>query len=99
MTSFFIYLFATCQGGETVFPAIPRPKGDSWCGLLKCLNETGGNVEWLEVRPTVGTALFWYNIGVDGEADMKTLHAGAPVINGTKVGLNVWTRERSWRDL
>jgi prolyl 4-hydroxylase len=55
-------------------------------------------VPWVEVKPKVGRALFWYNINEDGEVDMKTLHAGATVTEGTKYGLNIWTRQRSWRD-
>lgn len=98
-TSFFVYLQVDCQGGATVFPAVERPISESWCEFLNCKNETGHEVPWLEVKPKVGTALFWYNIQVSGEVDMKTLHAGAPVFNGTKIGLNIWTRERSWRDL
>jgi hypothetical protein len=26
------------------------------------------------------------------------LHAGSAVINGTKIGLNIWTRERAYRN-
>ena len=99
VTSFFVYLQVDCQGGETVFPAVERPKSESWCELLNCKNETGHEIPWLEVKPKVGNALFWYNIESSGEVDMKTIHAGAPVFNGTKIGMNIWTRERSWRDL
>jgi len=45
----------------------------------------------------VGTTIFWHNIDPSGMVDLKTLHAGALVINGTKVGLNIWTRERKYR--
>ena len=98
-TSFFVYLQVDCQGGETVFPKVERPKSESWCTILNCRNEMGLEVPWLEVKPKVGTTLFWYNIHTGGDVDMNTLHAGAPVLNGTKIGLNIWTRERSWRDL
>src|SRR5438045_8402204 len=94
--SFFVYLSANCQGRDTVFPTVPKTRQEPWCRLLKCHNETGGDIPWLEVRPKVGTALFWYNIGLDGEVDMRTLHAGALVFNWTKIGLNICTRERSW---
>ena len=52
----------------------------------------------MEVLPTVGTAVFWWNLDPNGVGDDDTLHAGSPVINGTKIGLNIWTRERGVRD-
>jgi prolyl 4-hydroxylase len=54
-------------------------------------------VESVEVLPKVGTAIFWFNLDTSGEVDRRTLHAGAPVSSGTKVGMNIWTRERNWR--
>jgi prolyl 4-hydroxylase len=54
-------------------------------------------VNRLEVKANVGTAIFWYNVDPDGVVDDMTLHAGAPVVQGTKVGLNIWTRERGYR--
>lgn len=97
LTSFFVYIFHNCTGGTTVFPEIPRPRSQKWCRHLKCRDESGAEIEWLEVKPKVGTAIFWYNLLPSGEVDMKTLHAGAMVLNGTKFGLNIWTRQRSWR--
>jgi prolyl 4-hydroxylase len=97
ISSFFVYLHADCAGGRTVFPSVPRPPGPEWCDALQCQNETGGEVTRVEIKPEVGRAVFWYNLDVDGQVDGKTLHAGMPVINGTKIGMNIWTRERSWR--
>ena len=99
VTSFFVYLSANCEGGTTVFPGIMRQKYESLCEFLRCRDENATEVKWIEVKPKVGTALFWYNIEPSGQVDMKTLHAGSAVTNGTKIGLNIWTRERSWRDL
>jgi prolyl 4-hydroxylase len=96
LSSFFVYLVAECQGGSTVFPEIARPAADEWCETLKC-EDNGEDVQWLEVAPKVGTAIFWYNLDMDGQGNRRTLHAGTPVINGTKVGLNIWTRERRFR--
>lgn len=76
-----------------------RPKYEGLCRYLRCRDETGTEVKWIEVNPKVGTALFWYNIEPTGAVDMRTIHAGSSVTNGSKVGLNIWTRERSWRDL
>jgi prolyl 4-hydroxylase len=80
-----------------VFPEVWRPRGEEWCRNLKCHDEYGQEVYRLEVEPKVGTAIFWHNLDPSGMVDRKTLHAGAPVINGTKVGLNIWTRERKYR--
>jgi prolyl 4-hydroxylase len=97
LTSFFVYLEADCLGGTTVFPKVQRPLAEEWCNSLKCHDENGEESQRLEVQPVVGTAIFWYNLDPLGVVDANTLHAGAPVINGTKVGLNIWTRERKYR--
>ena len=70
---------------------------EEWCDALKCHNDEGKEIPWLEVKPKVGRAIFWYNIDAAGNMDINTLHAGAKVTSGTKVGLNIWTREGSWR--
>lgn len=90
---------ANCTGGTTVFTKIPRPKAPEWCDVLQCKDEMGRDVEQVAVLPIVGNAVFWWNLDVDGVGDDDTMHAGSPVINGTKVGLNIWTRERQWRNL
>ena len=64
---------------------------------MKCKDENGTDVEHLEVKATVGTAIFWQNFDSAGVLDMGTLHAGTDVLSGTKVGLNIWTREREFR--
>jgi len=99
LTSFFVYLVVdNLLGGTTAFPKVPRPAGEEWCQALKCTNDDGSDVEWVEVNAKVGTAIFWFNLDPWGTTDDLTLHAGMPVINGTKVGLNIWTRERVYRD-
>ena len=35
-----------------------------------------------------------YNLERDGSLDRKTLHAGEPVVEGEKWGMNIWLRER-----
>ena len=44
--------------------------------------------------PARGRALIWYNLDRDGESDVRTLHAGAPVTAGEKWGMNIWLLER-----
>jgi prolyl 4-hydroxylase len=82
-----------------VFTKVPRPKAPEWCDALVCQDDAGNEVEMVEVRPKVGTAIFWYNLDKNGVGDELTMHAGAPVINGTKIGLNIWTREKRWRNI
>ena len=62
--------------------------------MLECYDEMGQEVERVEVLPIVGNAVFWWNLDPDGVGDDDTMHAGTPVINGTKIGLNIWTREK-----
>ena len=38
------------------------------------------------VRPEAGSAVFWYNILDNGQADRLTLHGACPVLFGTKWG-------------
>ena len=54
------------------------------------------NFPTLGVRfpPQTGAALMWYNIDRHGMLDERTLHAGAPVKEGEKWGMNIWLRER-----
>ena len=54
-------------------------------------------METFEVKATVGTAIFWQNFDSAGVLDRGTLHAGTDVLGGTKVGLNIWTREKKYR--
>jgi prolyl 4-hydroxylase len=45
----------------------------------------------------LATAAVWWNLLPDGSPDPLTLHAGCPVVEGTKFGMNLWFRERSRR--
>ncbi|MBJ7313414.1 2OG-Fe(II) oxygenase [Rugamonas sp. CCM 8940] len=46
----------------------------------------------LEVFPRKGSALFFLNTDATGQPDPRTLHAGAPVLSGSKVIANKWLR-------
>ncbi|RFU23769.1 hypothetical protein B7463_g12572, partial [Scytalidium lignicola] len=92
--TFFVYLEANCTGGSTHFPKvyiddIPH---------LDALNTTKFEpiVEdkrtTLAARAIPGNAVFWVNMEARGRGNPKTLHAGMPVLEGTKVGLNLWSR-------
>ena len=38
----------------------------------------------------IGAAAFWYDLLSDGIRDQMTLHAGCPILKGTKWILNKW---------
>jgi len=68
---------------------------------LNSLNENeGGETEFPEigvkVKPSKGTAIFWWDVNNKGEVLPKTLHRGNPVKTGIKYGLNIWIRENGW---
>ncbi|NP_001070123.2 uncharacterized protein LOC557059 precursor [Danio rerio] len=45
------------------------------------------------VKPEKGSAVFWYNLHKNGELDLKTKHAGCPVLVGNKWVANKWIHE------
>ena len=87
------------------FPRIARPEGREWCRFVECpevgedgeereeelTDGAGGKVEGVVFKPIAGNAVFWENIRGDGMAWPETWHAGLPVKEGTKIGLNVWS--------
>jgi prolyl 4-hydroxylase len=58
--------------------------------------EAGGGTSFpkleLEVRPQRGMAVFFANIGTDGQTDSFTLHGAEPVITGVKWVATKWLR-------
>lgn len=62
--------------------------------------EAGGSTRFpklnFEVRPKTGRAIFFSNVGLDGEIDEMTLHAGMPVTKGIKYLSTVWLREKPY---
>ena len=44
------------------------------------------------VTPKKGMAVFWKNVTDDNKIDNRLIHAGMPVIKGTKYGCNFWVR-------
>lgn len=51
----------------------------------------------IEVQPNVGGAMFFNDIDDLGVPDQLSLHAGAPVIEGTKIIMTYWQREQAFR--
>ncbi|KAL7749467.1 hypothetical protein RI367_005021 [Sorochytrium milnesiophthora] len=92
------------QGGDTVFPRLSPPR--HLCGhLLNC------DLHGLRVKPRKGDAVWWRNTAPDARqsfvgdsevythlhGDELTLHGGEPVDAGEKYAINIWTRERDYR--
>lgn len=49
-----------------------------------------------EVKPQRGAMLIWNNNLPDGRPNEDTMHAGMPVIKGTKYIITKWYRSRKW---
>ncbi|XP_064393719.1 prolyl 4-hydroxylase subunit alpha-1-like isoform X2 [Halichondria panicea] len=48
----------------------------------------------LRIAPSKGDATFWWNLKKSGEGDLRTRHAGCPVLVGSKWVCNKWIHER-----
>jgi len=62
--------------------------------------EEGGTTDFtaigLSVTPRPGALLVWNNADPNGAPNQWTLHAGAPVVTGTKYIITKWYRTRKW---
>ncbi|KAJ4296217.1 hypothetical protein N0V90_006262 [Kalmusia sp. IMI 367209] len=97
--SFFVFLRDNCTEGETYFPGVDVLERDRQGGLEGLF---GGKVRkdgrrgkegGVRFKPIVGNAIFWVNIGEDGVGDRRVVHAGLPVGEGEKIGMNIWPRK------
>ena len=89
IASFFIYLETNFTAGQTYFPDLPHPP------MNNSRNERFSSTEdykGLGVLPTLGSGLFWINLHDNDTGDTRTLHAGLPVGNGSKTGMNIWIK-------
>ncbi|CAF0868435.1 unnamed protein product [Adineta steineri] len=93
VTTYFTYLQANCSMGETEFISIRfnRSLHERFCDILVC--DEKATEQGIRFRPIPGNTIFWYNMDEYGRVDYLTFHAGHPPgENGSKIGLNVWTR-------
>jgi len=62
--------------------------------------EEGGDTAFvnlgLSIPPQPGVLLIWNNAAPDGSHNQFTLHAGTPVVRGTKYIITKWYRSRKW---
>ena len=74
----------------------------SWTAMA-FLNEVeeGGETHFTEVgikiEPKPGVLLIWNNALPDGTPNEGTMHAGTPVVRGSKYVITKWYRTRQWR--
>ena len=63
--------------------------------------EEGGETHFTEVgikiTPKPGVLLIWNNALRDGSPNEDTMHAGTPVIKGSKYVITKWYRTRAWK--
>ena len=88
-STFFVTLEADCESCGTQFPRVSvdwRNKDPRWCEFVECENNA------LTVKARPGSAVFWQNLDADGYGNPRTLHAGLPVPQDKKIGMNIWTR-------
>ncbi|KAG0648379.1 putative prolyl 4-hydroxylase 10 [Hyphodiscus hymeniophilus] len=88
-STFFAILAANCTNCGTIFPRLLydwEREDEKLCKYVECGQKS------LVVKPIPGSAIFWRNLHENGTGNKLTWHAGLPVLDGTKVGLNIWTR-------
>ena len=58
--------------------------------------EAGGHTIFpqpgISVKPVLGSALFWYNVGAQDNYDSRIFHLGCPVLYGNKWIANKWVK-------
>ncbi|KAF2636169.1 hypothetical protein P280DRAFT_410092, partial [Massarina eburnea CBS 473.64] len=99
--SFFVFLRGNCTGGETYFPSIDvfdkdaERGGELEAGFMGKVSrgEKDGVAKGVRFRPITGNAVYWVNINKLGKGDRRVVHAGLPVGEGEKIGMNLWPRK------
>jgi prolyl 4-hydroxylase len=99
--SFFVFLRSNCTGGYTYFPEVNVLDKDAeagghlesmWDGKAE-RGEKNGEKKGIRFKPIAGNAIFWINLDADGKGDKRLVHAGEPVEDGEKIGMNLWPRK------
>ena len=89
-----LYLTDVEEGGETAFP------DSEW--LDPSMGGTGGPwsacaEDHVAVKPRKGDGLLFWSITPDNKIDPKSMHAGCPVLRGTKWTATKWIHARPFR--
>ncbi|KAF2118297.1 hypothetical protein BDV96DRAFT_381915 [Lophiotrema nucula] len=107
VASFFVFLRDNCTNGETYFPSVSvldddadaggrLSSLDSWAGKISRGVRKDGKAQGVKFKPITGNAIFWVNMkgeGKDAVGDRRVVHAGLPVGEGEKIGMNLWPRK------
>ncbi|KAF2785501.1 hypothetical protein K505DRAFT_380848 [Melanomma pulvis-pyrius CBS 109.77] len=101
VASFFVFLRDNCTEGETYFPAVDVLDRDAerGGGIEKgfggkvARGEKDGATKGVKFKPIAGNAIFWVNMDNEGRGDRRLVHAGLPVGEGEKIGMNLWPRK------
>ncbi|KAL3506588.1 hypothetical protein ACH5RR_031970 [Cinchona calisaya] len=80
-----MYLSDNVEGGETHFPM--AGSGECSCG--------GKMVKGLCVKPAKGDAVLFWSMGLDGQSDPSSIHAGCDVLAGEKWSATKWMRQKA----
>jgi prolyl 4-hydroxylase len=88
-TSFMVYVAANCTGGGTHFPRLERPVGGEWCRFVECEGDEA-RMDGTVFKASARNAVFWENMR-GGRGFEESWHAGLPVREGEKIGLNIWS--------
>jgi prolyl 4-hydroxylase len=87
---------------QPYWPEVRKRGGQRSWTAMAYLNrvEQGGATEFtrigLSIPPQPGALLVWNNMREDGTPNPDTLHAGRPVVSGTKYIITKWYRARKW---
>ena len=82
-----MYLTDVASGGETVFPKVAVPEGQTrGGGFSECA------MKGLALKPRKGDAVLFWSIRPDGTFDPASLHGSCPVIEGEKWSATKWMR-------
>eukprot|EP00242_Pyramimonas_sp_CCMP2087_P015611 CAMPEP_0198201620 /NCGR_PEP_ID=MMETSP1445-20131203/4555_1 /TAXON_ID=36898 /ORGANISM="Pyramimonas sp., Strain CCMP2087" /LENGTH=348 /DNA_ID=CAMNT_0043872109 /DNA_START=203 /DNA_END=1249 /DNA_ORIENTATION=- len=88
-----LYLSTVEEGGETVFPY------SEWIDPSKATATTYSECGRMGVaaKPVKGDVLLFWSITLDGKIDPASMHAGCPVIRGTKWTGTKWLHQNPFR--
>jgi prolyl 4-hydroxylase len=80
-------------GGGTEFPLLRQKMDARWCRFVECPASGHQDGAATVFKPIAGNAVYWENFRSDGSGRGydETWHAGLPVVEGVKVGLNIWS--------
>ena len=88
-----LYLEDTEEGGETAFPDSEWIEPESEYARQKFSKCAENGVA---VKPKRGDGLLFFSITPEGEIDQKSMHAGCPVVKGTKWTATKWIHARPY---